>query len=140
MGLRQYMVSRAGNKIAEHVRARYTLERAIPQQGLFNFQCHRNAIQYVLDNPDRLLDVVECIYLDSGEPILHYCIRDRVSGQLLEVTLGWYAEGLEFYAIRVIPPEDHRTILSEFNRSMTYWTNEYVPMWLRVLLCIDRVV
>lgn len=124
------------------LRANHTSEQLVGTQGLFNYQCHRNCVQWLRDRPGELLEVVEGIYLDPsdpGEPVLHYVVRDCRSGLLHDVTLGWYAERLEFFATRTVPTRDLHGICHEFDRSLTYWVDAFVPRWQQSLLGIWRI-
>lgn len=137
--MRQRAIKRAHERIARRLRARHQGIRPVPEQGLFNFRCHENCVEYVRTNPDRDLAVVETVYVDEGTPILHYVVHDRAEDAYLEVTLGWRAEGLEYYLTRTLTPADHRNILKEFDRALRYWTDEHVPRWMQWLLGIERV-
>lgn len=139
MGLRGRVIRAAHRRLVLDLRATRTLERAVPVQGLFNFQCHRNAVQWVRDRGSENLEVVEVVYVEDGDPVLHYCVAEVGTGRLLEVTLGWYAERLEYYRIRTIPAEDHSAILSEFDRALKHWLHRYVGWFGRRVLGIDRI-
>jgi hypothetical protein len=108
-----------------------------PVQGMFNFRCHENCVEYVRQRPDEGLSIVETIYIDGGQPILHYLVRDPARSRYLEVTLGWRAEHLEYYLIRPIHPEDYRHIHSEFSRSREDWCDEFVGWFGRNVLRIE---
>lgn len=132
--LRRRAKTRIEACIAAHLRANHTPAQVEPVQGLFNFRCHENSVEWHRQRPDHV--VVECIYLDEGQPILHYLVRDP-AGKLLEVTLGWRALELEYFILRDIakPFDIHR----EFSASMDYWLQTYTTRLDR-LLGIDRVV
>ena len=87
---------------------------------MFNFRCFENAVQYAQDNPG--LEVVEVIYIDNGDPILHYVNFNPDSGEYLETTLGW------------------KHIPSEFSRALDSWTEEWATWWERKVLGIERVL
>ena len=138
------MKQRLTNKVHERIcrRLRTTHEQVAvkPVQGMFNFRCHENCVEYVRRRPEENLSVVETIYIDGGEPILHYLVHDPAAGRYLEVTLGWRAEHLEYYVVRTLHPDDHRHILSEFQRALDDWTEEYVGWFGRKVLGITRVL
>ena len=136
--MRQRAIKRAKERIARRLRTRHQGIRPQPEQGLFNFRCHENCVQWVRQRPDEDLEVVETVYVDNGEPILHYVVREQDTGRLLEVTLGWRAKQLEYYHVRTLLPEDLDHIHAEFNRSLDHWLRTYVPWWGRVLLGIER--
>lgn len=138
--MKQRLLKRAQERICRRLRARFTMVKPEPVQGMFNFRCHENCVEYVRQRPEEKLAVVETIYIDNGEPILHYLVHDPAAGRYLEVTLGWRAEHLEYYVVRPIHPDDHRHILSEFQRALDDWTEEYVGWFGRKVLGITRVL
>lgn len=138
MGPQARVLRSAQRRIVAYLRATRTRARVEPAQGLFNCRCHENCVQWVRSRPDEDLEVVETVYVDGGEPILHYVVRERATGRLLEVTLGWRAEGLEYYPIRALLPGDLDRIHAEFDRSLTHWLEAYVPWWGRLLLGVER--
>lgn len=137
--LRDLAVARAHARILARLRCSHRMLPVRAERGLFNFRCHENCVEYVRTNPDRDLAVVETVYVDEGTPILHYVVHDRAEDAYLEVTLGWRAEGLEYYLTRTLTPADHRNIMKEFDRALRYWTDEHVPRWAQWLLGIERV-
>ncbi|MFZ9191162.1 MAG: hypothetical protein ACO204_08645 [Schleiferiaceae bacterium] len=97
-------------------------------------------MEYVRLHPEEKLSVVEAVYIDGGEPTLHYLVHDPTMGRYLEVTLGWRADYLEYYVVRTVHPDDHKHILSEFHRALDDWTEEYVGWFGRRVLGIKRVL
>jgi hypothetical protein len=138
--MKQRLLKRAQERICRRLRARFTMVKPEPVQGMFNFRCHENCVEYVRLHPEENLALVETIYIDGGEPILHYLVHDPAAGRYLEVTLGWRAEHLEYYVVRPLHPDDLRYILSEFQRSLNDWTEEYVGWFGRKVLGIKRVL
>ena len=138
--MKQRLLKRAQERICRRLRARFTMVKPEPIQGMFNFRCHENCVEYVRLHPEEKLAVVEAIYIDGGEPVLHYLVHDQAADRYLEVTLGWRAEHLEYYVVRTIHPDDHRHILSEFQRALDDWTEEYVGWFGRKVLGIRRVL
>ncbi len=136
--MRQRAIKRAQERIARRLRARHQGIRPVPEQGLFNFRCHENCVEYLRTHPDRGLRIAETVYLDGGEPILHYVVVD--GGRYLEVTLGWRAEQLEYYLIRVLDERDHTRIHSEFDRSLTDWLHDFTSWFDRAILRVERVL
>lgn len=59
------------DKVCKKLRARFEQIFPKPKQGLFNFRCFENAVQYAL-NSEKELKIFECIYIDGGYPCLHY--------------------------------------------------------------------
>lgn len=138
--MKQRMLKRAQDRICRRLRARFTMVKPEPVQGMFNFRCHENCVEYVRLHPEEKLAVVEAIYIDGGEPVLHYLVHDQAADRYMEVTLGWRAEHLEYYVVRTLHPDDHRHILSEFQRALDDWTEEYVGWFGRKVLGITRVL
>ncbi|URA07111.1 hypothetical protein P9A48_gp03 [Xanthomonas phage Mallos] len=133
--LRDRLEKRAHQVIIAHLRATRTPVKVEPTQGMFNFRCHENTVEWQRQRPDHT--VVETIYIDDGQPILHYIARDP-AGALLEVTLGWRADELEYYVLRdILVP---RSIYKEFNSSLEYWLHFSTPTWLRWLSGLKRVL
>ena len=138
--MRQRLIDRAQRALVRRLRTRHQMVKPTPTQGLFNFRCHENCVEYVRRRPEENQAVVETIYIDGGEPILHYLVHDPAAGRYLEVTLGWRAEHLEYYVVRTIHQDDLRYILSEFQRALEDWTEEYVGWFGRKVLGIRRVL
>ena len=108
-----------------------------PKQGLFNFRCYENAVEYARLNPDH--KVIEVMYLESGpSAVLHYINQDP-DGNYLETTLGFRADSVEYYKLREIPVADYPNIGWVFNTTLEYWTNTRLKWWHR-LLGITRLV
>ena len=129
---------RAHKRICEHVRSRYSMVKVSPKAGLFNQRCHCNAVEYARTH--KKIEVIEVIYIDNGSPFMHYINRRTDTGALLETTLGFEADRLEYYIIRTIHPEDHKDIGGEFNRSLNSWLMDFTSWFDRVVLRVDRVV
>ena len=126
------------DKLKRYVRSRYEMIRPEATLGLFNFRCHENCVEYLRTHPDRGLRIAETVYLDGGEPILHYVVVD--GDRYLEVTLGWRAEQLEYYLIRVLDERDHARIHSEFDRSLTDWLHDFTSWFDRAILRVEMVL
>lgn len=136
--MRQRAINRAYERIARRLRARFQGIRPLPEQGLFNFRCHENCVEYLRTHPHRGLRIAETIYLDRGTPILHYVVVD--GDRYLEVTLGWRAEQLEYYLIRVLDERDHAHIHDEFDRALTDWLHDFTSWFDRTILLVDRLL
>lgn len=137
--MRSWAVDRAKRRVVREARSTLVGVVALPEQGLFNQQCHRNCVEYVRRRPGRDLGVVEVMQVWDQDPILHYLVHDREAGTYLEVTLGYQAEGMEYYLVRPVDPRDYDRIGNEFERSNRYWAERSVHPLLRWLLRIDRV-
>ncbi len=138
--MRDRIIQRARRAMARTLRTRHQQIYPRPVQGLFNFRCHENCVQWLYDHSDQGLRIAEAIYLDEGEPALHYLVFDPADSSYLEVTLGWRTEQCEYFAIRLLDVRDHLNIHHEFDRSLDDWTEEYVPWFIRKLFGIKRVL
>lgn len=138
--MKQRLVRSAQRRIVQRLRARFELVKPRAAQGLFNLRCFENVVQYVQDRPEEPLGIVEAIYIDNEQPVLHYLVHDSAAGEYLEVTLGWRAPYLEFYRTRPIHPSDWDSIHSEFYRAAADWCEEFVGWFGRKILRIDRVL
>ena len=135
--MRQRLIDRARRALIRRLRTRHQMVKPTPTQGLFNFRCHENCVQYVRDRPGEALGIVETIYVDGECPILHYLVHDFDAGEYLEVTLGWTATLHEYYLIRPVHPSDFDRIQSEFSRSRADWCDEFVGWFGRKVLRIE---
>ena len=138
--IRKFVKRRAQRRMCRRLRARFQMIEPVPTQGLFNFRCFENVVEYVRLHPNRRFTVCEVIYIEDNEPVLHYLLRDEDTSKYLEVTLGWRADHLEFYLIRDLLPSDHKRIHTEFDRSLADWQDEFLPTFWRKLLFIERLL
>lgn len=130
---------RVRERIVRHVRTSHQGIRPIPIQGLFNRRCHDNCMEYLRTHPHDGFGIAEVMCVDDGDPVLHYVVHAHHLGYL-EVTLGWRTPQLEYYLIRILDPQDHQAIYTEFDRSLAYWREEYTSWFDRAILGVDRVV
>lgn len=138
MSMRAWYLKKVNKNICDYVRSRYTMVDVLPEQGLFNQKCFYNAVEYARVYEG--VSVVEVIYIDNGDPILHYLNKDNGTGELFETTLGFRADSLEYYVIRDIADGDHKHIGDEFNRSLRSWLMQFTGSVGRFLFGIDRVL
>ena len=136
MKIKQRVEEKIDTLIRSYVRSRYTMIDVEAVQGMFNFRCHENSVQYAKQNEG--YGIAEVIYIDGDKPILHYL--NTKDGKFFETTLGWRAEDLEYYKIRDIHHSDWNRIHSEFNRSLESWLNQFTKWYHRKLFRIDRVL
>lgn len=129
----RYFKEKARIRVCTHVRA--TLERIhpVPKQGLFNYRCYFNAVQWEIEHGG---EVVECIYIDRENPILHYLNTDE--DDYLETSMGYLAPEYEYYKIRTVPQSDYSRIDRIFSENLDYWKNTTCNWFER--LFVDRVV
>lgn len=135
--LRQRAIRNIQKRLCCYVRSRFEMVSPEPTQGLFNFRCFDNVAEYARINPG--IEVVEVVYIDRGEPILHYVNYDPDKVEYLETTLGYMAESLEYYKIRKIHPDDYFRMGAEFSRSQESWSNQWVN-WYHKLLGVERIL
>lgn len=137
--MKAWITRKAHAALIRELRATRTRVYPKPTQGLFNFRCHENSVEWVRTHPGQEWDVVECFYLEDGYPTLHYMVRDVRTGEFHEVTVGWRVVNMEFYLTRTLDKADHHAIHAEFDRSLHYWLTRFVhPVW-RKLLGITRI-
>lgn len=133
----QGIKNKLGNLVATEIQTTKELIQVQPHQGMFNYRCHENSIEFARINPDH--KVVETIYIDSaGLPILHY-VNQAPDGTYLDTTLGYKAEFYEYYFLRVIHPNDYKAMGWLFDNTVDYWSNKYLKWWHK-LLGISRLV
>lgn len=140
MSLRNRVINHSIDKIILRLRTTHEMMAVEDGGGLFNASCFRNVVQYVKDNKDsdKNPEIVECIFIDGGVPILHYVIFEQ--GVYREITLGWESKLLEYYYIRTISPTDYDHIVKEFQRSQKFWTETYCHAWLRKIFKIKNLI
>lgn len=136
--MKKFLKTKAQERLLRYVRTRHELIKPEPTLGLFNFRCFENSVEYVRRYPE--LEVVEVIYVDGGEPILHYLNFDPANGKYLETTLGWRADHLEYYFIRKVHKEDQRYIHNEFDRALASWNEQFLGWFARNILRIERIL
>lgn len=128
------------SQLCNELRATKTRFYCLPTQGLFNFRCFDNCVQYAADNKDKNFKIFECIYINDKFPVLHYVVQDIDTQLYHEVTLGWHAEHLEYYMIREVPRQDWPNLGNIFEKSLNYWLYRYTNWFDRNILKIDRVL
>lgn len=128
----------AHQRVCDYVRSRYDLVDVKPKAGLFNYCCYYNAVEYARTHKNT--EVLEVIYIEDNEPVLHYVNRLTTSGVLLETTLGFRAKNLEYYVIRTIHTSDYKYIETEFDRSLRSWLMQFTSWADRKLFNVNRVV
>lgn len=133
--MRSWMKRRAREKLCRHVMSRYELIKPIPKQGLFNYRCFDNAVEY-----NRLYScgVVEVMYFDGKYPVLHYLNVDS-NGTYLETSLGWKADIYEYYKIRKVDQIHFEEIGKVFEVSLNSWCEQFVGWFGRKILRIKRI-
>lgn len=124
--------------LVKEVRSLYAVVHAKPTQGLFNQNCYNNAVEFALNDHLSSTKVVECIYIDSGFPVLHYL--NKRNDVYLETTLGYQAREIEYHIIKEIPPVDYVRVQGEFDRSLSYWTNRHTNWLDRNVLRLTRIL
>ncbi|MEE9223066.1 MAG: hypothetical protein V3V40_06375 [Nitrosomonadaceae bacterium] len=106
-------------------------------QGIFNFRCFENAVQWAKDHEDH--SVIMGIYIDPrGDAVLHFWNKNQ-DGEHLETTRGFYAETLKYYPMRTIHADDYLAIGHVFDDALEHYTNKFVNRWAKFWLNGDRV-
>lgn len=136
--MRNWIKQKAQTRLLRFIRTRYALVKPEATLGLFNFRCFENAVEYSRRYPE--LEIVEAIYVDEGEPCLHYLNFDPAASKYLETTLGWRAPHLEYYVIRKLYQDDYKYIHHEFERALASWTEQFLPWPLRILFNLKRTL
>jgi len=129
--VKQKIENKLRAKLGSEIQCTKEMIRVIPHAGKFNFRCFENAVEFARLNPDHA--VIEVMYIEKGEyPILHY-INQAPDGTYLETTLGYRADNLDYYKMRVIHPDDYKAIGWLFDTALDYWSSKYVKWWHRLL-------
>ena len=136
--MRNWVRRKAQARLLRFIRTRYALVKPEATLGLFNFRCFENAVEYSRRYPE--LEIVEAIYVDEGEPCLHYLNFDPAANKYLETTLGWRAPHLEYYVIRKLHQDDYKYVHHEFERALASWTEQFLPWPLRILFNLKRIL
>lgn len=125
------------HNIGEWLYNEHEVVKVIATQGLFNFRCHENSVQWAKDHEG--CSVIMGIYIDPvGDAILHFWNKNQ-DGDHLETTRGFYAETLKYYPMRTIHPDDYLIIGSVFNEALEHFTDKFVSRWAKFCLNGDRV-
>lgn len=135
--LTQHYHDVAQRRLTNFIRSRYPLITVIPTQGVFNYRCYLNAIQYALDHEG--LEVTEVIYLNDGTPILHYVNYNPKTDTYHETTTGFLAAYYEYYRLRTIHPDDYKYMQAEFDRAVDSWTQQFTTKFQR-WLGVERIL
>lgn len=99
-----------------------------PKQGMFNFRCYENAVEYAFQNKGA--DVVMGIYVEAGSvPLLHFW--NKKGDKHFETTLGHKAQYHTYYPIRIINPDDYKHIGYIFNEGLKYYRTKFVRWYER---------
>lgn len=131
---------KAWEKIVRNLQINRTMIKPVATQGLFNFRCHDNCVEYIRLNQDKNYSIAETIYIDDDQPILHYVIFDEDENKYLDVTLGWRIDTVNTYLLRIIQKDDNLKIHSIFSDTLDAWLNEFTSWFDRKILRIDRVL
>lgn len=128
---------KAKGELLRHIRNRFKRIKVEPAQGLFNFRCFENAVEYARLHPN--MRVVEVMLDDSGEPILHYINQDMETGVYYETTQGWRAEYMDYYFLREIHKEQHGYIGTIFSKAAEDWSAQFTKGFIYRIFGINRV-
>lgn len=124
-------------RLANKLRATATTGTAVNAQGLFNFRCFENAVQYAKDNEGFGIQEV-ILVAQNDECILHYV--NSKDGILYETTLGWRHIEYEYFVQREVTEAEWNSIHSSFTGSLDMWLYECTNWFDRKVLSISRIV
>ena len=102
MGPQARVLRSAQRRIVAHLRATRTQAKVEPVQGLFNFRCHENCVQWVRQRPDEDLEVVETVLAHkprtvAGKNYISPEARLKAHREALEAWQGradaWFLDG-----------------------------------------------
>ena len=125
------------SRVSNYVRTNLKKISVQPKAGLFNYRCYYNAVEYARNNTD--CAIAEVIYIDEGQPILHYINVDK-DGNFLETSLGFLSEELEYYFVNTVDESEWLKIHNRFCRTLDVWLRMFSNSWDRIVLDIDRVL
>ena len=144
MSIRKWRLRQIQNSALAHFRYSLGMVDAEPAQGMFNWACFDNAVQWATTRNSRIADgadrwgVCEVILVSGGTPVLHYV--NSFQSRLFETTIGWQAEHCEYYKLRDINPKDWHRIGTEVDNAMSLWTKFFTTWFDRSVLRIDRAL
>lgn len=124
--------------VCNYITSRFERIEVNPKQGLFNYKCFYNAVEFAKNNEG--YDVVEVMYIGGKYPILHYINRNKETSEFLETTLGHRTETVRYYYIKTIPDKEWLEIGTIFDESLASWLKQFTNWFDRSILGIDRVV
>lgn len=131
-----YFRRRGERRVIRHIANTMGKTEVEPTQGLFNYMCFFNAVEYASNNDG--CEVVECIMVENERPSLHYvCMKDD---RFLEVSLGHRANNIDYFMTRTITQEEWEKIDDIFEAALAHWNNTFTTWWERLIFRVDRVV
>ena len=136
--MRTARLNKLWQRASDYVKSRHERIYVLPEQGLFNYKCFYNAVEFARKNPNH--SVIEVVYVDGYEPVLHYINQNKETGIYLETSVGFQATSLEYYFIRVVDESEYGRIGQVFRDSLNCWTYQFTNWFDRNILKIDRVV
>lgn len=138
LNLRTHIKKKAEGKIRAYLEHKYVPVKVEPREGLFNYRCYNNAIEYSRTHPNTV--PIMGIYLDNGIPYMHFWNKDAF-GDHLEITLGYMANYLDYYPIRELSTDEYEYSHDSFCAGMDYWLRKFTSPLERLILGKDaRVV
>lgn len=91
-------------------------------QGLFNYKCFFNAVEYATRHKD--VEVIMGLYFQDGSVFLHFWNkRDETH---LETSLGHMASDITYYPIRKIHESDWKIIDQIFSEALDYYNDKLI--------------
>lgn len=136
--MKQQRLDKIYSHIRNYITSRHERIEVQPKQGLFNYKCFYNAVEFAKNNEG--YEVVEVMFIDGKYPILHYINRHTESREFFETTLGHQSEKLRYYYVKTIPHIEWLEIGTLFDESCASWLYQFTNWFDRNVLNIDRVV
>jgi len=124
-------------RICEHL---YNTQEAVgvkPVQGLFNYRCFENAVQYATTHKD--VEVIMGIIVNQGKwPTLHFW--NKKGKQHLETSIGYRYSEYTYYPLKTVAENDYSSIGNIFDEAVDYWWQTYTKWWQRPFIEDGRIV
>lgn len=124
---------KADKKVIQIINAKYSKINVLPGTCRFNFRCHNNAVHDAINNKDEYIAMV--IYLDEGQPIIHFVNVDK-KGVYTDNTLGQWSQELTYYFVRTIPKDSFFHVYSIFE-AFRREIHEQLPFYLKPFINLD---
>lgn len=102
-----YLLKKADALTVDYIKTMHTLIKVKPGTCRYNYMCHANAVHDAWIKKQPRIAMV--VYFDSGSPICHFINEDR-AGQLIDNTLGYWAQTVDYYFIRWISAAEYQDV------------------------------
>jgi len=115
----------ARQQICNYITAKYNKIEVQPGNGLFNYQCHRTAVDIAVKKGDKKIAMV--VYIEDGYPIVHF-VNFRKK-QFIDNTLGEWTTKYDYYFIKWINKDELFEVFTifdafkeELGKKLSWWT------------------